>query len=104
MATDRQLGRTRFDRVAGWLGLSPRALLIAVAAVAVAAALPLLIKNDFSQAALISIFFWAAAAAAWNITGGFAGELSLGHSAFFGIGAYASTILAAQANIHLSPW
>ena len=32
-------------------------------------------------------------ALAWNIVGGFAGQISLGHTAFFGIGAYASTLL-----------
>ncbi len=38
----------------------------------------------------------------WNIVGGLANQLSLGHAAFFGIGAYASTML--QINYGMTPW
>ncbi len=38
----------------------------------------------------------------WNIVGGLANQISLGHAAFFGIGAYTSTML--QINYGLSPW
>jgi len=38
----------------------------------------------------------------WNIVGGLANQISLGHAAFFGIGAYASTI--AQIRFGISPW
>jgi branched-chain amino acid transport system permease protein len=48
------------------------------------------------------IFFWATLATAWNLLGGFAGQISLGHAAFFGIGAYTSTIL--YLSLGLSPW
>src|SRR4029077_17681691 len=41
-------------------------------------------------------------ALAWNIAGGFAGLISFGHAAFFGVGAYTSSILAA--NYGLTPW
>jgi len=58
--------------------------------------------NAFFQDTLIMIFFWAAAAGAWNITGGYAGQFSLGHAAFMGLGAYASTLL--YIHFHLSPW
>jgi branched-chain amino acid transport system permease protein len=36
--------------------------------------------------------FYAFIGQSWNIAGGFAGQLSFGHVAFFGVGAYASTI------------
>jgi branched-chain amino acid transport system permease protein len=36
---------------------------------------------------------------AWNILGGYAGQHSLGHSAYFGIGAYATVMLFEQAQI-----
>lgn len=45
---------------------------------------------------------FAAMAQAWNIVGGLANQISLGHAAFFGIGAYTSTILLLQ--FGLSPW
>jgi branched-chain amino acid transport system permease protein len=50
----------------------------------------------------IMLCFYAALASAWNIIGGYAGQLSLGHSAFYGIGAYTSAILAMRYG--LSPW
>ncbi len=41
-------------------------------------------------------------ASAWNILGGMAGQFSLGHTAFFGVGSYTSTLLYNYAGI--SPW
>jgi len=48
------------------------------------------------------IFLYAYLGLSWNLIGGFGGQLSLGHAAFFGVGAYTSTLLF----IHygLSPW
>lgn len=51
---------------------------------------------------IVITMVFAALATAWNIVGGFAGQLSLGHAAFFGIGAYASSILYVDYGI--SPW
>jgi len=64
--------------------------------------IPLIPRNSFYQDLIIMIFFWGTLAAAWNLLGGFAGQISLGHAAFFGIGAYTSTIL--YLNFGLSPW
>ena len=69
---------------------------------AVALAIPLLTGNLFLQDAAIFILLWAGLAGAWNIAGGFAGQLSLGHAAFFGLGAYTSTLL--KIHTGLSPW
>ncbi|HET6522667.1 MAG TPA: ATP-binding cassette domain-containing protein [Geminicoccaceae bacterium] len=46
--------------------------------------------------------FFAYCATAWNVIGGFAGQYSIGHAAFLGIGAYTSTLL--YLNLGLSPW
>ena len=51
---------------------------------------------------LCMIFLFAAVAQAWNIVGGLANQISLGHAAFFGIGAYTSTILLIKFGV--SPW
>lgn len=51
---------------------------------------------------LIMTYMAAGAAMAWNIAGGFAGEFSLGHSVFFGLGAYCSTILFTDYGV--TPW
>jgi branched-chain amino acid transport system permease protein len=58
--------------------------------------------NRFLQDATIVILLWAGLASAWNIAGGFAGQLSLGHAAFFALGAYTSTLL--KLHWDLSPW
>jgi branched-chain amino acid transport system permease protein len=63
---------------------------------------PLLIRNDFYLDGLILIFIWGAFAGAWNILAGYAGMMSLGHNAFFGIGAYTSTLLLLH--FGLTPW
>src|SRR5215469_18279418 len=47
-------------------------------------------------------FLFAGLALAWNIAGGYAGLISFGHAAFFGTGAYASTILLLHYD--LTPW
>ncbi|MFB0505662.1 MAG: ATP-binding cassette domain-containing protein [Thermodesulfobacteriota bacterium] len=64
--------------------------------------LPILPRNPFYEDLILMIFFWGTLAAAWNLVGGFAGQISLGHTAFFGIGAYTSTLLWLK--FGLSPW
>ncbi len=51
---------------------------------------------------LIVILFFGFLGSGWNILGGYAGQFSFGHAAFFGIGAYTSTLLFLQAGV--SPW
>ncbi len=48
------------------------------------------------------VFLYAFLATAWNILGGYAGQHSLGHGLFLGIGAYVSTYLFVSAGI--TPW
>jgi branched-chain amino acid transport system permease protein len=48
--------------------------------------LPLLIDDDKILTTLILTFIIAALSSSWNILGGFAGQINLGHAAFFGIG------------------
>src|ERR1700744_3372003 len=54
------------------------------------------------QDVVVLSFLFAGLALAWNIAGGCAGLISFGHAAFFGIGAYTSTILFQSYNI--TPW
>ena len=51
---------------------------------------------------LISVMLFGYLGAAWNILGGYAGQFSFGHAAFFGIGAYTSTLLFLRLGV--SPW
>lgn len=64
--------------------------------------LPLVVSNAFYQDIIVTVFLFAGLGMAWNIIGGFAGQFSLGHAGFFGIGAYTSTLLFF--NFGLSPW
>ncbi|MDQ7024649.1 MAG: branched-chain amino acid ABC transporter permease [Anaerolineae bacterium] len=61
-----------------------------------------LFANQFQLTLLITLLYWAYLGTAWNIMGGYAGQFSFGHSAFFGIGAYTSTVLFL--NYGISPW
>jgi branched-chain amino acid transport system permease protein len=71
-------------------------------AVLVSFGLPLVIESPTYLQILILLFFYAYLTSAWNLVGGFAGVLPLGHSVFVGIGAYTSTILSLQYGV--SPW
>jgi branched-chain amino acid transport system permease protein len=81
---------------------SPRQLGFVGAGVAAAAALPLLVTSSFGFDILIRILLFAFIGTAWNLLGGYAKQFSLGHAAFFGLGAYTSTLL--QINFGVSPW
>jgi branched-chain amino acid transport system permease protein len=63
---------------------------------------PISADSPFIYHIFILVCSFAALASAWNIVGGFAGQLSLGHAVFYGVGAYSSTLLMAKFNV--SPW
>ena len=63
---------------------------------------PFLTGNLQLQHVMIMIMLFATLSQAWNILGGYAGQVSFGHACFFGIGAYAS--LALLKNCGLNPW
>jgi branched-chain amino acid transport system permease protein len=65
---------------------------------AAAAVTPLVVHDAYFLDSLVVILIWGAVSAAWNLAGGYAGQVSLGHSAFFGIGAYAAALLATRFN------
>jgi branched-chain amino acid transport system permease protein len=63
---------------------------------------PLAVRDAFLLDSLVLILVWGTTAAAWNVAGGYAGQISLGHSAFFGLGAYAAALLTTRSGV--SPW
>src|SRR5512140_3540415 len=73
-----------------------------VAAAVIALLLPLVIRSATYLHILILLYLYAYLTTSWNLVGGFAGVLPLGHATFVGIGAYTSTILSLQYGI--SPW
>jgi branched-chain amino acid transport system permease protein len=63
---------------------------------------PLFIKTPYILSIFITTFLAISSALAWSILGGLTGLISLGHAAFFGLGAYISTMLLNFYNV--SPW
>jgi branched-chain amino acid transport system permease protein len=63
---------------------------------------PLLNLNTYVMHILILVLMWSVMGMAWNILGGYTGQVSFGHAAFFGVGAYAAGILYYQLGI--SAW
>ena len=75
-----------------WLG---------VAATAVALVLPAVL-GPYALAIAINVLFFAYLGQAWNLVGGYAGQLSAGHAVFVGVGGYTAAVLAAETG--LTPW
>jgi len=68
----------------------------------IALAFPLFFSSPFMVNFGVLALFYAFIGQSWNIAGGFAGQLSFGHVAFFGVGAYASTVV--QMRLGWNPW
>jgi branched-chain amino acid transport system permease protein len=64
-------------------------------------AYPLVFSTPFQQRLGALVLLYAIAASSWNIVGGYAGQVSVGHVVFFGCGAYAA--MGAYAHFALSP-
>ena len=63
---------------------------------------PLVVTNRYWMNLMITTFMFVSLGQAWNWVGGYAGQISFGHAAFFGLGAYTSTLLLTKAGIN--PW
>jgi branched-chain amino acid transport system permease protein len=73
-------------------GVPRRALALLSGLLAVLLLFPL-VANDYLITILILILYFAYVGQAWNIMMGFAGQLSLGHALYVGLGAYAAAAL-----------
>ena len=69
--------------------------------IALAIAYPLVFSTPFQQRLGALVLLYAIAASAWNVIGGYAGQVSVGHAVFFGCGAYAA--MGAYAHFGWSP-
>jgi branched-chain amino acid transport system permease protein len=73
-----------------------------VLALAMAATAPAWVWNPYHLHTLIMAGIFAVLALSLNLLLGYTGQLSLGHAAFFGIGAYATGLLTVK--LEWSPW
>jgi branched-chain amino acid transport system permease protein len=78
-----------------------RDLLVLVAGTLLLLPVPLFLSGFLLDIAIQTLLF-GLLGVAWNLMGGFAGQFSFGHAAFFGIGAYATAV--AVTDYGLSPW
>jgi branched-chain amino acid transport system permease protein len=82
-------------------GVPKRGFILLAALLAALVAAPHF-ANDYLLAVLILILYFAYAGQAWNIMMGFAGQLSLGHAIYAGLGAY--TAAALYVHFGIAPW
>ena len=75
-----------------WLGALAVLVLLALPAV----------LNGYAVTIFILIFFYGFLGQAWNLVGGYTGQLSVGHAAFVGIGGYTAAMLSIEKGI--TPW
>jgi branched-chain amino acid transport system permease protein len=76
--------------------------LTAIIILFIAAVLPLVVTQSYYQHLMILVLIWVTIGSSWNLLAGYTGQVSFGHAAFFGIGAYTAGIL--HMKFALSPW
>jgi branched-chain amino acid transport system permease protein len=76
-----------------------RELLVAGIVLVLLALLPLVVHDVYFQNLIILTILFAGLAQAWNVLGGYCGQISLGHALYFGIGGYVSTLLFVRAGL-----
>jgi branched-chain amino acid transport system permease protein len=77
-----------------WIGLIIVVILVLL--------FPVFFTLPFPRHLMIMIFLYSTMGLAWNLIGGYAGQISLGHAIFFGTGAYTSTLMLMKLGI--TPW
>src|SRR5690606_21220955 len=82
-------------------GAPQRALVLLGLLMAVLLVAPLVV-DPYILSVLIIVLYFAYTGQAWNVMMGFAGQLSLGHSLYVGVGAY--TAAALYVHYGIGPW
>ena len=67
--------------------INPRHAIAIAIGIAILIALPMVVKSSFAIDIFVRILLFAFIGTAWNLMGGYAKQLSLGHAAYFGLGA-----------------
>jgi branched-chain amino acid transport system permease protein len=83
-------------------GRNPLKIGALVALVVLTLAYPFVFSLPYQQHLAILVCLYALMAVGWNILGGYTGQVSLGNTIFFGVGAYTSTVLLKT--FLISPW
>jgi branched-chain amino acid transport system permease protein len=80
-----------------------RGSLFLVPVIAVLAAVPLIVSSNVVLNFMVVALMIALAGQGWNVLGGYGGQYSFGHAAFFGTGAYTTAILQVQYGLNAWP-
>jgi len=66
------------------------------------ALLPLIGLSSYTMHILVLVIMWSVIGMGWNLLGGYCGQVSFGHAAFFGMGAYSAGLL--YYHLGISAW
>jgi branched-chain amino acid transport system permease protein len=83
-------------------GLALLPIVIGVAAVVALAVLPKFVESPYALQMMVLFFLAVIQGEAWNLIGGYGGQYSVGHAAYFGIGAYTVIVLLQSKGV--APW
>jgi branched-chain amino acid transport system permease protein len=83
-------------------GISTLPVVLGIAAIAALFVLPKFVESTYALHIMILIFISVIMGSGWNILGGYTGQYSVGHAAYFGVGAYTTMILLQYR--HIAPW
>jgi len=65
---------------------------------------PIAVRNPYVLHLLILSMMWIVLGQSWNLLGGYTGQISYGHAAFFGVGAYTSAIMVKSGLSPAAAW
>ncbi len=83
-------------------GVSVLPIVLFAAAVAALAVFPQFVRKPYVLHMGVMLFLAIIQGQAWNVIGGYTGQYSVGHAAYFGVGAYVTMMLLEVA--HVPPW
>lgn len=78
--------------------------LLALVPAALFLLIPVAIRNPYVLHLLILVLMWVVLGQSWNLLGGYTGQVSFGHAAFFGIGAYTTGIMVKSGLSPVAAW
>lgn len=84
---------TRFSIFTNRRGASPVALIAFVVIVCLLFAFPNFVESPYARHIMVLLFLSTIMGESWNIIGGYTGQYSVGHAAYFGAGAYGTMIV-----------
>jgi branched-chain amino acid transport system permease protein len=74
-------------------GMLKKLPIVEIAVLAFFIAIPFFLKDNYFLHLLILFLIWVVIGSSWNVFAGYTGQVSFGHAAFFGAGAYAAGLM-----------